>query len=153
MKVMLTLAFLAASLAAAFPAPESKPETIRACPPWVVTVVDAKGAPVAGARVVQEWGCDFGGMLVMVTTNAVTDAAGKLTLEARFLELPSGIGPIKELAMRLNSPDGPQPWTALTLVKSGYETTRVSVSRNPTVIWTREGLRATVVLPHWKPGS
>ena len=153
MKAILAVAFLAAGLVSGFSAAGVIPETIRACPPWVVTVVDANGAPVAGARIVQEWGCDFGGTFVMSTTNAVTDAAGQARLDARYLEVPAAMGPVKEFFVRLNSPGGPTPWNALTVAKSGYETTRVSVLRNPKVTWTQDGLRATVVLPRWKPGS
>ena len=153
MKAMLTLVFLAASLVSGFSAAGVIPEKIRACPPWVVTVVDADGQPILGAAVVQEWGCNFDGTIVMATTNAVTDSAGQVKFEARYLEVPPAMGPVKEFFVRLNSPGGPTPWNTVTVSKTGYETTRFSVLRNPSVVWTRDGLRATVVLPRWKPGT
>jgi hypothetical protein len=153
MKLILALALLAASLATGFSAPGVIPEKLRACLPWVVTVVDADGHPVAKANIVQEWGCDFNGTIVMATTNAVTDVAGKAKLEARYLDVPPKMGPVKEFIVRLNSPGGMTPWNNLTVAKSGYQTIRLSVLRNPDVIWTHDGLRATVVLPRWKPGS
>lgn len=153
MKVILTLAILAASLPSGFSAPGVIPERLRACPPWVVTVVEADGAPISGARIVQEWGCDFDGAIVMGTTNAVADGAGQVKLEARYLDFPPTMGSVRNPILRLNSPRGPAPWNTLTIAKSGYQTTRLSVLRNPDVTWTRDGLRATVVLPRWKPGS
>jgi hypothetical protein len=153
MKMILTLALLAASLANGFSAAGVIPEKIRACPPWVVTVIDSNGLPIPGVAVVQEWGCNFDGSIVMATTNAVTDSAGQVRFEARYLEVPPAMGPVKEFFVRLNSPGGPVPWNTVTASKAGYETTRFSVLRNPKVTWTRDGLRATVVLPRWKPGT
>ncbi len=153
MKTILFLAFFAASLVSGFSAAAVVPETLRACPPWEVSVVGADGAPVSGAQIVQEWGCDFNGTIVLGTTNVVTDGAGKVRLDARFLAVPASMGPVKEFIVRLNSPGGLTPWNTLTIAKSGYQTTRLSVLRNPGVTWTRDGLRATVVLPRWKPGS
>ena len=153
MKMILALAFLVAGLATGFSAAGVTPETLRACPPWAVTVVGADGAPISGAHIVQEWGCDFNGTIVLGTTNAVTDGAGQVKLEARYLDVPSSMGPVKEFIIRLNSPGGLTPWNTLTIAKSGYQTTRLSLLRNPNVIWTRDGLRATVVMPRWKPGS
>ena len=86
----------------------------------------------------------------MATTNAVTDSAGLVKFEARFLEVPSAMGPVEFF---VNSPGGPTPWNTVTVSKTGYETTRFSVLRNPNVTWTRDGLRATVILPRWKPGT
>ena len=142
MKAILTLACLAVSLVTGFSAAGVIPEKMRACPPWVVTVVGADGRPVPGANIVQEWGCDFNGTVVMATTNVVADGTGQVKLEARYLEIP----PAAQFTRRT-------PWTTLTIAKSAYQTTRLSVLRNPDVIWTRDGLRATVVLPRWKPGS
>jgi hypothetical protein len=153
MKLILALAFLAAGLATGYSAAGVVPEKMRACPPWVVTVVDADGHPVAGANILQEWGCDFNGTIVMATTNAVADGAGKAKLESRYLDVPTTMGPVKEFIVRLNSPGGMTPWNNLTVAKSGFQTTRLSVLRNPDVTWTHDGLRATVVLPRWKPGS
>jgi hypothetical protein len=153
MKAILTLVCLAVSLVAGFSAAGVIPEKIRACPPWLVTVVDADGRPIPGAKIVQEWGCNFDGEIVMATTNAVVDGAGQVKLEARYLEVPPAMGPVKEFIVRLNSPGGLTPWNTLTVAKPGYETTRLSVLRNPNVEWSRDGLRTKVVLPRWKPGS
>ena len=127
-------------------------ESIRACPPWRVTVVDAKGAPIGNVSVTQEWGCNVGGEMVMGTTNAVTDAKGQVTLSERFLEPPNETA-FKKWVVQLNSPDQTRPWTTITLWKKGFEITRVSMLNDPRVVWTRNGLETRVVLPQWKPGS
>lgn len=153
MKAILTATFLAATLVSGFCAAGVIPEKIRACPPWMITVVDEAGQPIPDAAVVQEWGCDFDGKIVMGTTNGVTESTGQVRFDARFLDVPPAKARLKELFLRLNTPGGPQPWNTITVLKTGYETTRCSVLRNPNVTWTRDGLRATVVLPRWKPGS
>ena len=130
----------------------SAADSIRACPPWQVTVVDEQGAPVGNASVTQEWGCDVGGEMLMETTNAVTDAKGQLALPERFLE-PTDEKAFKRWVVQLNSPERTRPWTTITVWKKGFEITRVSMLNDPKVVWTRDGLETQVVLPRWKPGS
>lgn len=150
MKTNLVVILGAILLHAGFPVGAA--DSIRACPPWQVTVVDEKGAPLGNASVTQEWGCNVGGEMVLATTNAVTDAQGKVTLPERFLE-PSDEKAFKKWVVQINSPERTRPWTTITVWKKGYEITRVSMLNSSKVVWTKGGLETRVVLPQWKPGS
>src|SRR6185436_10507719 len=103
MKIFLWMAVLAASVVLV------RAEELRACPPWRVTVTDESGKPLAECAVLQEWNCKFQHGFVSRTTNAVTDAEGRVQLPERWLTAPPTSKGLERIIDKLSVPPAPTP--------------------------------------------
>ena len=116
------------------------------CPPWEIIVVDEAGKPLAGCVAVQEWGCDFAEVYITGTTNAVTDAAGRVSFPARNISPPAGESRWKKLERSIDRKAEGAPASSVFISKPGYRFEWVNSRSEPRNVSTRAGLRARVVL-------
>jgi hypothetical protein len=104
---------------------------VLACPAWEIVIVDDTGKGVAGCNVAQEWGCTFKAGYVGATTNAVTDATGKVEFPARLVSSP---------------PPESSRWKKIRR----YRTEWIRKG-DPGVVATKSGLRLRLMLRPEKP--
>ena len=140
MKKLLWIAALAASAVAV------RAAELRACPPWQVAVVDEQGKPLDGCAVVQEWNCKFPAGFVARTTNAVTDAEGRVALPERWLSPPPPAKGVNGFLDKLSAPPPPDPTANIFVWKRGFAPVRVFSRRDVNVLLTRDGFQSKVVL-------
>ena len=140
MKKFFCLAILAAGAVLA------RAEELRVCPPWRVTVTDESGKPLAECAVLQEWNCKFTYGFVAHTTNAVTDAEGRVLLPERWLTVPVPEKRFERIIDKLSVPPAPAPNANLFIWKRGYEPVRIFSRRDSNVLLTRAGFQSKVVL-------
>ena len=119
---------------------------VMACPPWEITVVDEAGKPITGCVVVQEWGSDFKDVYVTGTTNAVTDAEGRVSFPARMVSAPAGESRWKKIERSIDRRADGQTAASIFISKAGYQFEWVNSRNEPRNVATRSGLRARVVL-------
>jgi hypothetical protein len=119
---------------------------VRVCPPWQIEVVDAKGVPLRGCTVYQEWSCNFGVVCPIQSTNAVTDAQGKAGFPERWVGRPANLGTLKKLTARFSAYGEPIPSANIYVWKQGYDPVRVYSDRDPNVTATAAGLRSKITL-------
>ena len=148
MKKLLSLAFLTAVSLAAPAAPAAE---VMVCPPWEITVLDDAGKPLGGCMVVQEWGSDFKDVYVTGTTNAVTDAAGRVSFPARNISPPAGESRGKKIERPINRRTEGVPASSVFITKTGYQFEWLNSRSEPRNGATRAGLRTRVVLKAEKP--
>jgi hypothetical protein len=122
------------------------------CPPWEITVVDESGKPLAGCVVVQEWGSDFKEVYVTGSTNAVTDAAGRVAFPARNITPPTGEKTWKKIERTIDRKAAGTPASSAFISKPGYHFEWLNSRSESRNVATREGLRARVVLKAEKRG-
>src|ERR1051325_4888475 len=111
----------------------------RACPPWEVVVVDEEGKPMPGCAILQEWNCKFEHRFVTRSTNAVTDAEGRVLLAERWLPGPPERKGVDRMLENLSVKVEPEPSANVFVWKRGYEAVRVFSRRDPKVLVTRNG--------------
>jgi hypothetical protein len=133
---------IALSIAAPFTASAAE---LMVCPPWELTVVDESGKPVAGAAVVQEWGSDFKQVYVTGSTNAITDADGRVSFPARHVE-PPGESRWKKIERSIDREPEGKPGSSVFISKPGYQFELVNSRSESRNVATRTGLRTRVVL-------
>ena len=122
------------------------------CPPWEITVVDESGKPLAGCLVVQEWGSDFKEVYVTGSTNAVTDATGRVAFPARNITPPPGESSWKKIERTIDRKAAGTPASSVFISKPGYQFEWVNSRSEPRNVSTRAGLRGRVVLKAEKRG-
>ena len=140
MQKLLILALLTAAPFAA------RAAEVMVCPPWEITVVDEADRPLAGCLIVQEWGSDFKDVYVTGTTNALTDAAGRVIFPARNISPPVAGSRWKKIERSIDRRTQGAPASSVFISKPGYLFEWLNSRSEPRNIATRDGLRARVVL-------
>src|SRR6185436_16872666 len=114
MKLLISLLALVAATGAVAAA------EFMVCPPWEIMVVDEVGKPMAGCAVVQEWGSDFQNVYVTGTTNAVTDAEGRVRFPSRHIGPPPGESGWRKLGRAIDRRPEGSPAAMAIVSKPGY---------------------------------
>jgi len=118
---------------------------VMVCPPWEITVVDEAGKPLAGCTIVQEWGSDFKDVYVTGSTNAVTDASGRVSFPARLVTPPPA-SRWKKIQRTIDRKRGGEPASTAFVSKAGFQFEWLNAKSDPRNTATRAGLRSRVVL-------